>query len=85
MSEIELGDKVRCKYTGYTGIAVAKTEFINGCVQFSIATKVGKDNKLPMEGDPAIDENSLEIVTPIKREKINGGGPTRVATKQRGY
>ena len=30
MREIKLGDKVRCKITGFTRTAVAKTEFING-------------------------------------------------------
>lgn len=81
--EIQLGDKVKCKYTGFTGIAVAKTEFINGCIQFNIASKW--DGKASMIDEVAIDEHSLEIVKPIKREKINGGGPNRVATKQRGY
>jgi hypothetical protein len=34
MSEIKLGDYVRDKLTGFKGVAVARTEFVNGCVQF---------------------------------------------------
>ena len=84
---VELGDRVKCKYTGYTGFVVAKTVFINGCVQCSVAAKVGKDNKLPMEGDPGIDEGSLIIITPKKKKvtKRAEGGPTRFMGKQRGY
>ncbi len=65
MEQIQLGDKVRCRLTGFTGIAVAKTEFINGCVQWSILTKVDKSNKMPEE--VGVDEQSLEIITPKKR------------------
>jgi len=44
MSEIELGDKVRCIHTGFIGIAVARTEFINGCIQFNVLPKGDKNN-----------------------------------------
>ena len=67
MKEIKLGDKVRCKITGFTGIAVAKTEFLNGCVQWNVLPKAGKDAKMPE--DMGIDEQSLEII-PLKKKKI---------------
>ncbi len=60
MKEIELGDTVECIYTGLTGIAVSKLRFINKCVQFELAGKVGKDNK-PTEG-VYIDSQSLKII-----------------------
>lgn len=65
--EIKLGDKVRCKITGFTGIAVAKTEFINGCIQWSVLSKIGNDKKMPEE--IGVDEQSLEIV-PVKKKKV---------------
>ena len=43
--EIELGDKVKCKHTGFVGIAVAKTEFINGCIQYEVMPRVKKNNE----------------------------------------
>ena len=61
--KICLGDKVKCKYTGYEGIAVAKTEFINGCIQFSVAQKYDKKNPGgELIQEIGIDEQSLEII-----------------------
>ena len=34
MSKIKLGDKVRCKITGFIGIAVVRSEFLNVCIQW---------------------------------------------------
>ncbi len=47
--KVELGDKVKDKITGFIGIAVARTEFLNGCVQYTIVGKIGKDGKFPEE------------------------------------
>lgn len=86
--EIQLGDKVKCIYTGFTGIAVAKTEFINGCVQFSIAPKW--DGKAPLIDEMGIDSQSLKVIKKRKEEDEDedyeeSGGPMRRAIKQRGY
>ena len=83
--EVELGDQVKDKVTGFVGIAVARTEFLNGCVQYSVAPKVGKDNKIPEE--LGIDEQSLVLVTKKKRPKKDDdiGGATRLGNKMKGY
>ena len=59
---IKLGDKVRDKISGFTGIAVARTEFINGCIQYLVAKQRKKNEDLPATGDPSIDSYSLEII-----------------------
>ena len=78
--QIELGDKVRDIYTGFVGIAVAKTEFINGCVQISVAPKWnGKGD--PLMQELGIDQGSLEVIKKkkVEREVENSGGPmTRI-------
>jgi len=61
MKKIELGDKVKCIYTGFTGIVVSRIEFINGCIQYELAVHVGKDNK-PVDGT-YIDSQSLKIIS----------------------
>lgn len=80
--KIKLGDKVRCKITGFIGIAVARTEFINGCVQYSVAPKISKDSKFPEEYP--VDEQSLEVL-PVKKKKIekneNGGRGIKIINK----
>ena len=91
MNKIELGDKVKCIHSGFVGIVISRSEFINGCIQCEIIPKVGRDNKL-IES-VIIDEKSLKVITPAKKPKykteITGnttnGGPMRKATKFRGY
>jgi len=83
--EIKLGDKVKDRYTGFTGIATSKTEFINGCVQVGVSAKVGKDNKIPE--DVGIDQQSLEVLKPKKKKVIkeNTGGRNNLVPKMRGF
>ena len=86
MSEIELGDTVKCKLTGFIGVAASRTEFINGCVQYDVIPKVGKDNKVP-EG-VSIDEVSLEVVKTTKKKKIvkkETGGAMTIKKVMKGY
>jgi len=87
MSEIELGDKVKDTITGFKGIATAKTEFINGCVQYNVTGKVGKDNKLSDDSIMSIDQETLEVIKPkVKKiKRSDTGGPTRPGMKMRGY
>jgi len=48
MKEIRLGQKVKDKVTGFTGIAIARVEYLNGCVQICVKPKVKpKDNTYP--------------------------------------
>ncbi len=78
IEKIKFGDKVRDKVSGFVGIVVAKTEFINGCIQWNVMPKAGKDGKMPEE--IGIDEGSLEvIITKIKKikKKDTGGRITR--------
>ncbi len=86
--KIKLGDKVRCKITGFTGIVVAKTEFINGCVQYNVAPRWNKTISNPMEQETSIDEKSLEVFNSIpakkkrtiKRER-NGGAMRKISRR----
>ena len=99
--EVEIGDKVRDKITGFVGIAVSKMEFFNRCIQFGVVPRVGKDNKEPDE--MFIDKNSLEIIKkkvklrPINKEDEDEedekdeddyettGGPNHPSIRMRGY
>lgn len=86
MSGISLGDKVKCIHTGFVGIAVARTEFINGCIQFNVLPKGDTKNKMPE--DMGIDEQSLEIVSTKRKKKAikrNTGGAMTRDMKRRNY
>jgi len=86
--EIELGDKVRCKITGFEGIAVEKSEFINGCVQYAVLPKCKGKEKDKIPDAVAIDEGSLEIIEDPKKKKVKKsetGGPMRKVNPRRNY
>lgn len=86
MTKVKLGDKVKCKITGFIGTAVAKTEYINGCIQFQVLPKCGKDGK--MQEELSLDEQCLEVILVKKKKKIkkeNNGGPIRLGLKMRGF
>ena len=84
--EIELGDKVRCKITGFTGIVVARTEFLNGCVQCDILPKGDKKNKMPEAN--GIDQQSLEVIKSkkkVEKKEDANGGLNRRGVELRGF
>ena len=66
---IELGQKVKDRITGFKGIAVAKIEYLNGCIRYQIQPKKDKEGKIPES--EWIDEQQLEK----KEKKEKNGGP----------
>lgn len=78
---INLGDKVKDKVSGLEGIAIARTEYLNGCVQFNVTPKLTKGKTEIVTW--SIDEEQLEVVgKKIKVKKSPTGGPTRLAMKR---
>jgi hypothetical protein len=78
---IKLGQKVKDKVTDFTGIAVSRIEFLNGCVQVEVMPKASKPKKGEAQTYPDgkfIDEEQLEIVKGKKslktKKKDTGGG-----------
>ena len=82
---IKLGDKVKCKYTGLIGVAVGRTEFINGCIQYLVAPKATKVGILPDE--IGIDETALEVIKPRRQKpkRKPAGGPNTMGRRTRRY
>jgi len=72
--KIELGDKVKHRYSGFEGTATARTHYISGCDRINISPKVKKDGTL---GDTlSFDEPEVDIVkkNKIKKPKVKTGG-----------
>jgi hypothetical protein len=44
--EIEIGQKVTDRITGFTGVVTGKVNYISGCEQALVAPRVDKDGKL---------------------------------------
>jgi hypothetical protein len=58
--DINLGDKVRCKVTGFEGVVTSRTEFLNMCVRYGVQPPVDKDGKL--QDAILFDEQQLEVL-----------------------
>lgn len=75
--ELKLGNVAKCRLTGFTGVVIAKVEYINGCIQYGVRPRVDKDNKFP--DAIYIDAEQLEFVKDgiaINKKKA-GGESTR--------
>ena len=72
--KIKLGSKVKDIVTGFTGIAVARLECLNKCIQYEVIPKVDKDNK--KEKSEWIDEEQLKVIGKgvTTESKPSGGG-----------
>ncbi len=79
---INLGDKVKDKVTGFTGIAIGRTTWLHGCDRYVVQPIVGKDGKLPE--NQVFDELQLEVVSKKKgkrSENQTGGYDFKVGQK----
>ena len=77
--KIELGSKVRDLVTGFVGIATCRSEYLNGCIQYLVEGRVGKDGKKAEYAH--VDEGQLEIIDAGLNKKVrqqpkktDGGG-----------
>ena len=69
-----LGQKVNCVVTGVVGTAIAKIEYMNGCIQYQIQPKkvvIG----VPVEAKWYDNEQVVLVESKKVVEKRRGGGP----------
>lgn len=82
---VQLGDKAKDQVTGFEGICVARTEWLNGCVRVTLQSdKLDKEGK-PQEGQ-TFDEPQLVVTNPNKVQcgPRTTGGPKPTPTKPAG-
>jgi hypothetical protein len=74
-TEIKLGHRIKDIVTGLTGIATARIEYLNGCVQFCVQPSCDKDGKRPEA--LYIDHQQLVFVDEgISIDGLGTGGPS---------
>jgi len=73
----KLGEKVRCKVTGFEGIATSRTEYLNGCVQYHVTPRAKKDGSDYPDGVTLDVENLERISAGITVKATRTGGPPR--------
>ena len=71
---IKLGSKVKCHITEYEGVATAKVEYVTGCIQFLVETKLG---------ERWIDESRL-LPPKKKRKKLDPNRKKRKYVRKHG-
>ena len=69
MKTIELGSKVRDRVTGFTGIAVAATQWITGCRRITVQPE-GTDKDGKVRETVCFDEPMLEVIQTPAKTKI---------------
>lgn len=74
-SDLQLGDLAKCTITGYTGVVIARTDWLNGCLRFVLQSP--KLNKDGLPADPTtFDGEQLELVKKgVRAVSSPGGGP----------
>lgn len=79
MFEFELGVQVKDKVTPFKGIVTARTQYLNGCLQYCVKSQKLKDSGDPLD-DQWFDEGQLTKTGPGISSKIKAaeeppGGP----------
>ncbi len=74
MAKIKLGDKVTDHVTGFSGIAVGRTDWLYGCTGFGVKSSVLKDG-LP-QAVQWFDEQSLDATATDPGGPAVSGGPS---------
>lgn len=73
MARIRLGDLVKDRVTGFEGVAICRSEWLNRCVRITIQPRNLKDGKV-IDGD-CFDIEQLEV---IKQSVFDGGNCHRL-------
>ena len=68
MFEFKLGDKVKDYVTGFTGVVVGRTEWLNGCIRYAVQPTTLKDGA-PQDVQH-IDEQQILIVKPKTKKTV---------------
>lgn len=73
--QVDLGDVVRDVITGLSGVAIARTEWMNGCSRVYVQPKELKDG-VPVEST-TFDESDLviEVKSEVAPKRAKTGGP----------
>jgi hypothetical protein len=72
---INLGDTAKDTITGYKGVVIAETNWLNGCRRLTIQSKEMKDGR-PID-TVTFDVEQLELVSKAKISISRPGGGTR--------
>lgn len=80
---VKLGQEVKDRITGFQGIAIGRTVYLQGCARVLVQPPLDKDGK--MVEAASFDEPDIEVVglgvLPKPKEDEPPGGPRPTATR----
>jgi len=82
-TEKDLGKKFRDRITGFEGVAVARTVWLNGCVRYELQSTT-LDKEGTVKDVQGFDEPHLELVIEkpiVEHPKESPGGPKPTASR----
>ena len=83
MKTAKLGDKARCKVSGFVGVVVAATTWLNGCVRLTLQPAAKKDGTLPETQTFDVDQLSVVKAGYAEPAPSNDGGPVPNPTQHK--
>lgn len=80
MAAILLGSLVKDAVSGFTGVTIAKHQYLYGCTRFTVQPLVNEDGALPVT--QTFDEPQLIVIEPRHVDAVitaaqNPGGPEK--------
>jgi len=81
MFRLELGQKVKERITGFSGVVMARVEYLTGCHQYAVGPqKMDKDGTMP--GWTYLDDDLLvKVKGKISLKKKPTGGPQQTPNR----
>jgi hypothetical protein len=81
---IKLGDEVVDTISGFTGIAIARHEYLNGCVRISLQPKC-PEGEMKLPDTATFDEPNLRVVQKdvVAESSKDVGGPDKYVDRGR--
>lgn len=88
--KFDLGDEVKDKVTGFTGVIMCRSQYYTGCNRYSLQSQtLVKDKQTGKVSVPdwhAFDEDMLVFVSKglnIKKKEKQNGGPVEMEAQQK--
>lgn len=72
--EVKLGDMVKDRVTNMEGIAVSRTEYLNGCIRFGVQQAMTTDGKVPDAHFADVEQLEVIAVSKVQVKRRPGGG-----------
>lgn len=73
--QIKLGDVAKDTITGFKGVVVARTEWLNGCVRITLQPKQLQENGKPIDSETFDDTQLILVHAGPSRAPKETGGP----------